>query len=180
MPGYTPRYYPSGGRSSRRNYCPDGFAVDTAIMEVLIDNITPQNITFLVCNPKSDNSDSLELGLGLGLGIWIPVLIISFIIWYVSKYGCYFRICTFSRNNIAPHTKDDTLTTLFERMGSKNHRDWIIGNLTEEVKDAINKLSDKDLNTLKQYAIHHTKRENELLIMSIQVKRRQELVPLSV
>lgn len=184
--GYSGRvgsytYIHSVGSRGSNNPCPSGYNVDTMVMELLFDNSTYKNITFLVCNEKEAGSD-LALGLGLGLGLGIPVVVIILIVLY--RMGCFpcterGRIMTENRLIQPIYQVPTEKENIFNMLGSRLHRDFMAGNLTEDLRLSIRSCSKEDLILLENYALEHKKTNIALHIRS-EIDRLENTRPAQV
>lgn len=184
--GYSGRvgsytYIRSGGSRGSSNPCPRGYSVDTMIMELLFDNSTYKNITFLVCNEKEGSSDDLALGLGLGLGLGIPVLILILIVLYRNGcFPCTERGRAIRENRLIQPIQLPQLPTeretIFNMLGSRNHRDFMAGNLTDDLKVSLHCYPKQYLILLENYALEHKKTDIALYIRS-QIDKLENIRP---
>ena len=172
----------SGGSRGNYNPCPKGYSVDTMVMELLFDNSTYKNITFLICNEKDSNSDDLALGLGLGLGLGIPVLVIILI----CLYRCGYFPCTERGRRMAENRLIQPVyhlpterENIFNMLGSRAHRDFMAGNLTEDLRMSLVACPKQDLIFLENYALEHKKTNIALHIRS-EIDRLENTRPAQV
>lgn len=171
---FIPRSY--GGRGANyRNPCPSGFTPATMIVETVLEDLVSRNVSFLICTPSDSNIDdnSLELGLGLGLGIGIPFLLIF--ICYLWRCGCFSRqqiLAVGGREQlinqgalpVQPITERERI---FNTLGSRLHRDFLAGNLTDDLRISLRTYPLQDLFTLENYAQEHNKQNIALYIQTI-------------
>ncbi len=156
--------------SSYRNPCPSGFSPGALVVETQFADLSYKNVTFLVCNPSSDSPADLGLALGLGLGLGIPVLalIISFI------------VCCVRRRKVAHHFEElirdqrranllievQQREVVFEKLGFHLHKQFLAGNLTNELKVVLKTFSLIDLQFLQTMARKNSKLEIVSFIQS--------------
>jgi hypothetical protein len=176
MPIYSFRSYGSRG-SGLGNPCPSGFKANTLIIETFLSDSTLKNVTFLTCDEKEGGID-LGLALGLGLGLGIPVLLLlSCLIWRVYK-NCKADNEWRRRienqyyiggqpNQIQPEDITPEKEVIFNKLGYRLHRDFLAGNLTDELKVSLINYKVNDLLILENYAREHNKNKIALHIRTI-------------
>ncbi len=155
---------------SRAAVCGSGYLPGTVTMEVILNGVNPQNMTFLVCNPSSEMDDTTRLGLGLGLGLGIPAFL--FILYKVRDYytnkilsrNKYIKDSSLAETYQTMKDKQQSirkgqtcLEKIFEKLGSQNYRDMLLDNITSAVKIDLQSLTTDELKYLKQYAEEHSK-----------------------
>jgi hypothetical protein len=145
---YSTVYYSSHSRYGSRNPCPDDMSVSTALIETAVydylsDSVTLKNMTYLICEVNTDNSDNLGLILGLSLGLGIPFILI--ILLACIRGGCISVNCRW-RNNDNRHQQIGhapllTGNTAFDILSPESQRVYSLGILSESLQTEIAKLS---------------------------------------
>jgi hypothetical protein len=174
MPSYSSiaigRSISSGSRGSRvYNPCGDGYGIGTIILQTLFDDMTTQNVTFLVCTPSSKPEvDDLGIGLGIGLGVGIPVLAaLIYVLWrWGPRHNPPVLVAPAQRplNNVETRVgrvdeSVDPNKALFDKLGYHLHRQFLAGNLTNELKIILKSFSANELEVLERFAFDHNKLE---------------------
>jgi hypothetical protein len=155
----------SGISSGSRVYnpCGDGYGPSTLTMQTQFDDGSLQNVSFLVCSPAIQRTDTnLELGLGLGLGLGIPILAgLIYVLWLSKRH----HIPQFNVE-VAPagpepihHEAPDRNKIVYDKLGYHLHRQFLAGNLTQELKVMLKSFSIEDLSMLELFAVDINKPE---------------------
>ena len=160
-----------------KNPCPDGFSAGTLVIETVLEDFVSKNITFFVClegEDSSRNNDSLELGLGLGLGLGVPAfLLILYWIWRMGFFGNSPQILAVEGREqlinqaplpVQPITERERI---FNTLGSRLHRDFLAGNLTDDLRISLRTYPLQDLLILENHAQEHNKQNIALYIQTI-------------
>lgn len=175
MPIYSFRSYGSRGSG---NPCPSGFKANTLIIETLLSDNTLKNVTFLICDEKEGNGTDLGLALGLGLGLGIP----CFLLLLCACWAAYRRLRADNEwrrriedqyniggqpNQIQPEEVTPEREVIFNKLGYRLHRDFLAGNLTNELKSSLMNYNMNDLLLLENYAREHNKNTIAIHIRTI-------------
>jgi hypothetical protein len=163
-----------------KNPCPDGLSSATLVIETVLENLVSKNISFLVCvegDGATSDSRSLEVGLGVGLGVGIPVFIFIIYMFWRAGFCCNrdqllredLIVPIQGNNQEQPHYVNHITERerIFNTLGSRLHRDFLAGNMTEYLRCALRTYPKPDLLLLENYAISHNKFGVSIYIRSI-------------
>ena len=139
-----------GGRIGG-NPCQAGYAPGLLNIETLIDNINLQNITMIICSPRSYRDDSLAIGISSGAGVIILLLILYRFYKNRKAKEEFIKYTSNHNSNNTYYNSPSTKEHIFNMLGNQLHRDYLVGNLTEELKNKLNTLSIEDLKLLESH-----------------------------
>jgi hypothetical protein len=181
----------SGISSGPRVYnpCGDGYGPSTLTMQTQFDDGSFKNVSFIVCSeaPKRADND-LELGLGLGLGLGIPFLaLLIYVLWWKPRRNLYpqFNVEVapaerrFVDNGHINRDAPDRNKILFNKLGHHLHRQFLAGNLTQELKIMLKSFPIEDLNMMEALAFDIGKTEIVQYI-SQEILHKNSSIPVNI
>jgi hypothetical protein len=180
----------SGISSGSRVYnpCGDGYGPSTLTMQTQFDDGSFKNVSFIVCGEATSRADNfLDIGLGIGLGVGIPLLAaLIYVLWLHKRRNIpQFNVEVapaerrFVDNGHINRDAPDRNKILFNKLGHHLHRQFLAGNLTQELKIMLKSFPIEDLNMMEALAFDIGKAEIVKYIAE-EIAHKNSSVPLNI
>jgi hypothetical protein len=155
------------GGSFLSNGCPAGTSYNTISMDLLLNDNTLKTITFMVCDESGYTTrDTFRLIILIsGISI-ISIMLILALYANLQHKCCNRKVYTRQLDNSEQKYISDN-NTIFNKLGYGLHRDFIVGNLTNELMESLKTYEVNDLKLFENYAIIHNKNNIAIYIQKI-------------